>query len=59
MTDMVKSGEVRVNWRVVTRASAVLKEGDVVACQGKGRIEVKSITVTKKERYSVTYMRYV
>ena len=59
MADLVKSGDVRVNWRATTRASAELKQGDVVACSGKGRIEVKAISMTKKEKYSVTLTRYV
>ena len=59
MTDMVKAGDVRVNWRATTKSSMELKEGDVVACLGKGRIEVKSVQLNKKERYNVVLMRYV
>lgn len=59
MTDMVKAGDVRVNWRPVTRASQELKEGDVVACSGKGRIEIKRIERTKKDKFAVSIMRYV
>ncbi len=58
MTDMIKAGDVRVNWRQTDRASYELKEGDVVACQGKGRIEIKQIAMTRKEKYSVTIARY-
>ena len=59
MTDLVKAGDVRVNWREATKASLELKEGDVVACTGKGRFEVKSIELTKKEKYFLTLMRFV
>ncbi|KAG1679464.1 hypothetical protein FOA52_007756 [Chlamydomonas sp. UWO 241] len=59
MADMVKAGDVRVNWRPVTKASIELKAGDVVAVAGKGRVEVKEVLMTKKERYAVTLMRYV
>ncbi|KAG1658429.1 hypothetical protein FOA52_009611 [Chlamydomonas sp. UWO 241] len=59
MADMVKAGDVRVNWRPVTKASIELKAGDVVAVAGKGRVEVKEVSMTKKERYIVTLMRYV
>lgn len=59
MSDMIKAGDVRVNWRTASKTSVELKEGDVVACMGKGRIEIKSIQMTKKEKWSVTLMRYV
>ncbi|GAX74042.1 hypothetical protein CEUSTIGMA_g1492.t1 [Chlamydomonas eustigma] len=59
MADLIKSGDVRVNWRPLSKSSADLKEGDVIACMGKGRIEIKSITTTKKEKYSITIMRYL
>ncbi len=59
MADLVKAGDVRVNWRPTSKASADLKQGDVVACTGKGRIEIKGIEITKKGKYSVTIVRYV
>jgi RNA-binding protein YlmH len=59
MTELIKSGDVRVNWRPVTRASADVKEGDVIACIGKGRMEIKTVIKTKKEKFSITIMRYV
>lgn len=59
MTDLVKAGDVRVNWRPTTRASHELKEGDIIACSGKGRIEIKTIAMTKKEKYMVSYVRYI
>lgn len=36
------SGEVRVNWKEVTKTSLTLKTGDVVSVRGKGRIQVIS-----------------
>ena len=59
MADLVKAGDVRVNWREATKASVELKPGDIVACTGKGRFEVRSIEMTKKEKFSVTMMKFV
>ena len=59
MSDMIKSGDVRVNWRAASKTSLVLQEGDVVSCVGKGRIEIKSIQTTKKEKWIVILIRYV
>jgi RNA-binding protein YlmH len=59
MSDLIKAGDVRVNWRPVSKTSIDLKEGDIVSCSGKGRMEVRSITMTKKGKYSVNLVRYV
>lgn len=59
MSDLIKAGDVRINWRLVAKSSVDLKEGDIVACQGKGRIEVKSLQFTKKGKWSVMLVRYV
>ena len=48
-----------MNWRTVARTSQELKEGDVISVSGKGRLEVRSIVMTKKEKYSVTTVRYM
>uniref|UniRef100_A0A7S0RQE4 RNA-binding S4 domain-containing protein n=1 Tax=Chlamydomonas leiostraca TaxID=1034604 RepID=A0A7S0RQE4_9CHLO len=58
MADLIKAGDVRVNWKTAARTSAELAEGDVVSCTGKGRIKIQAVTMTKKEKYSVTIMRY-
>ncbi|PNW74951.1 hypothetical protein CHLRE_12g502950v5 [Chlamydomonas reinhardtii] len=57
--DMIKAGDVRLNWRPVTKPSVEVKEGDVISCSGKGRVEIKACEMTKKEKYAVTMMRYV
>jgi RNA-binding protein YlmH len=59
MADMIKSGDVRVNWRPVSKTSMELKEGDVVSCTGRGRLEIKSVTRTKKEKFAVAMVRNV
>lgn len=59
MADLIKAGDVRVNWRAATKTSLELKEGDVISCAGRGRVELRSVAPTKKERWAVTMMRYV
>jgi ribosomal protein S4 len=38
---LFSSGDVRVNWSVVTKSGATLKAGDVVSVSGLGRLKVK------------------
>lgn len=57
MVELIKQGEVRVNWQTVTQPSHVLKTGDVIALQGKGRVVVGEIALTKKDRYRVALTR--
>jgi RNA-binding protein YlmH len=40
LADMISGGDVRVNWKEVTKNGLCLKTGDVVSVSGKGRIEV-------------------
>ena len=58
MSDFVKAGDVRVNWKPA-KASSVVKEGDVISCSGKGRVVVGEVSVTKKERFAVQLTRYI
>ena len=59
MSDLIKAGDVRVNWRPASKTSQEVAEGDVISCRGKGRVTLKSVTMTKKEKYSVTMLRYI
>jgi photosystem II S4 domain protein len=59
MVDLIDAGDVRVNWKEVTQASAQLKTGDLIAIRGKGRLEVGEIAVTKKDRYRVQLTRFM
>lgn len=59
MTDLISSGDVRVNWRDVSQPSYQVKTGDLVAIRGKGRLEIGDVAITKKERYRVQLTRYV
>ena len=60
--DLIKGGDVRVNWRSGgAKPSTLLAPGDVVSCagKGKGRVEVLSASLNKKGRYVVQLRRYV
>ncbi len=59
MVDFITSGDVRVNWKDVTQPSHLVKEGDLIALTGKGRLQVGEIAVTKKERYRVQLTRFM
>lgn len=59
MADLIKGGDVRVNWREAKKPSQELKEGDVVSVAGKGRLEIKAVGRTKKEKYLVSMVRLV
>ncbi|MDY6941203.1 MAG: photosystem II S4 domain protein [Cyanobacteriota bacterium] len=59
MANMISSRDVRVNWKEITQASSTVKEGDLIAIRGKGRLEVGEVAITKKERYRVQLTRWV
>ncbi len=59
MADLITAGDVRVNWKETTSASHPVKEGDLIAIRGKGRVEVGEIAITKKDRYRVQLTRFV
>jgi len=59
MVDLINGNDVRVNWQDISQPSYSLKAGDLIAIRGKGRLEVVTIDVTKKERYRVQLVRYI
>ena len=46
----------RVNWKPM-KASRDVQEGDIISCAGKGRLEIKSVSMTKKGKYAVEMVR--
>ena len=58
MADAISHKDVRVNWKEVTQSSYNVKEGDLIAMRGKGRLEIGEVSVTKKQRYRVNLVRY-
>jgi photosystem II S4 domain protein len=59
MAEMITGGDVRVNWKEINSASFNVKQGDLIAIRGKGRVEVGEVMVTKKDRYRVQLTRFV
>ena len=56
----VASGDVKVNWREVTKGRHDLSVGDIISCRGKGRVEVQDIRPARKEgRFAVRLLRFV
>eukprot|EP00884_Botryococcus_braunii_P017807 jgi/Botrbrau1/470/Bobra.110_2s0108.2 len=58
MLDLIKNGDVKVNWRQM-KADCSVAPGDVISCRGKGRVEIISSSMTKKGRHAVEMVRYV
>ena len=46
----------RVNWQPA-KASDSVAAGDTISCSGKGRVEVKDASITKKGRHAVELHR--
>lgn len=59
MSKLITSGSVRLNWADETKPAALVKDGDIVSCSGKGRIEIKVTGRTKKGRYSLNIIRFL
>ena len=58
MADAIAAKDVRVNWKEISQSSYNVKEGDLIAVRGKGRLEVGEVSITKKQRYRVNLVRY-
>jgi photosystem II S4 domain protein len=57
MADLIRSGQVRLNWSEVSSPSRELVAGDRVQLAGKGELEVLAIEATKRERWRIELMR--
>jgi photosystem II S4 domain protein len=58
MAEAISGGDVRVNWKEITQPSYSVKAGDLISVSGKGRLEVREVAVTKKQRYRVNLVRF-
>ncbi len=59
MADAISSGDVRVNWKEINQPSYTVGSGDLISMRGKGRLEVGTVEITKKQRYRVQLTRYI
>ncbi len=54
-TPFIEHKKVKVNWRITTHASFLLKEGDYLSVRGLGRSKIMAIHgMTKKEKFRIT-----
>lgn len=58
MAEAIATGDVRVNWKEVKQPSYSVQPGDLISLQGKGRLEVGEVSITKKQRYRVNLTRF-
>ncbi|KAI5065819.1 hypothetical protein GOP47_0018443 [Adiantum capillus-veneris] len=59
LADLISAGDVRVNWKEVTKNGLLVKSGDIISVNQKGRVEVGQIGTTRKGRYHVELLRYM
>lgn len=60
MAGDIESERLKLNWQEVKSPARTVKEGDVISCRGKGRVEVAEVgKETRKGRISVLLRRYM
>ncbi|KAG0455147.1 hypothetical protein HPP92_024060 [Vanilla planifolia] len=59
LVNMISDGDVRLNWSLVLKNGTLLKPGDIVSINGKGRLKIGKISITKKGKYAVELIRYL
>jgi photosystem II S4 domain protein len=57
MNELIRSGQVRVNWDAITSPSRELAAGDRVQMAGRGELAVLTISPTKRQRWRVELER--
>ncbi|MEX1316561.1 MAG: photosystem II S4 domain protein [Synechococcaceae cyanobacterium] len=57
MAELIRTGQVRVNWSVSTRASRELEPGDRVQMADRGELAVLTIAPTKRQRWRIELER--
>jgi RNA-binding protein YlmH len=57
--DMVKQGMVRINWMTCNKPKDEVKEGDLISCDGLGRVKVLAAVQTLKGKWSMQLVRYI
>jgi RNA-binding protein YlmH len=58
MAELVRRGDVRVNWQPVTSPSRDLKAGDRIQLENRGELSVLSIQPTKRQRWRLELERH-
>lgn len=58
--ELIRIGQVTINWETVTEVSATVREGDVLSARGYGRMKLTEVGgLTRKGRYGITLVRYI
>jgi RNA-binding protein YlmH len=57
MAELIRQGRVRLNWQPVSSPSRALTEGDRVQLEGRGELELETVTATKRERWRIELVR--
>jgi photosystem II S4 domain protein len=57
LAELIRAGQVRVNWTAVHSPSHQLRTGDRVQLSGKGELSVEAISTTKRDRYRISLLR--
>jgi photosystem II S4 domain protein len=57
MAELIRQGEVRINWRSVSSPSKELAVGDRVQLAGRGELELEQMALTKRDRWLLTLLR--
>jgi photosystem II S4 domain protein len=57
MAALIRSGQVRVNWGVISRSSRELAAGDRVQMAGRGELAVLDVQPTKRQRWRIELER--
>ena len=58
MNELIRSGQVRVNWSASTSPSRELAAGDRVQMAGRGELAVLTISPTKRQRWRIELERH-
>ncbi|XP_052206332.1 uncharacterized protein LOC127810817 isoform X2 [Diospyros lotus] len=59
LVDLIRNGDVRVNWSTITKSNTTIKTGDIISVSGKGRLKIGEINSTKKGKFAVELIQYL
>jgi len=57
MAELIRQGELKINWTVVTSASREIAAGDRVQWSGRGELLIEEVCLTKRDRWRLQLAR--
>ena len=57
MAELIRQGELQINWTVVTSASREIAAGDRVQWSGRGELLIEEVCLTKRDRWRLQLVR--